>query len=157
MDDDLVRGLRLMLLQVLAVDALIHFTVVAPRLQAALYSGAVPRIATTLMTLSVLAIVLGVLGVALDLLPRRPMYLLVAGLLLAEIVAWITFHNTGVAGGHTHNTGLLTSIVQHLDADPVEGAAKIVETIGVGLALVLYRVEGSGRRERSPAVEQTDV
>ncbi len=146
MDDDLVRGLQVMLLQVLLADAVIHLTVVTPRLQAVLFSGEPPRIVTTLMALSVVAIVLGVAAAVLGVLPRRPLYLLLAVLMVAEILAWITFHNTGVAGGHTHNTGVLTSVLEHLDADPVEGAAKVVEGIALVLALLLYRVDGVPRR-----------
>ncbi|WP_254537251.1 hypothetical protein [Halomarina litorea] len=150
MDDDIVRGLHVMFLQVLLVDAVIHLTVVVPRLQAVLSSGVFPpRIVTTLMTLSILAIVLGVAAAALGVLPRRPLYLLAAALMVAQILAWLTFHNTGVAGGHTHDTGLLTSVLQHLDADPIEGAAKAVEGIALVLSLLLYRVEGQTRRATS--------
>lgn len=156
MDDDLVRGLHVMLLQVLLADAIIHLTVVVPRLRAVLVSGEFPRIVTALMALSVLAIVLGVLGVALGLLPRRPMYLLLVALMVAEIAAWTMFHNTGVAGGHTHDTGLVTSVLQHLDADPVEGAAKVVEIIAAALALVLYRVERPAERTET-AVGRPDA
>lgn len=147
MDDDLVGGLRLMLLQVLVVDVIIHLTVIVPRLRAVRASGEFPRIVTIAMALSVVAIVAGAVALRAGVLRRETAYRLLVALMVAEIVAWVLFHNTSAAGGHTHDVGLLVSIRQHFAADVVEGVAKTVELIAAALAVVLLRVDDGRQRD----------
>jgi hypothetical protein len=149
--EDLVAGVRLMLLQVLAADVVIHLTVILPRLRAVRASGEFPRIVTTAMALSILAIVAGAVAVRAGALSRRTAYRLLVALMLAEVLAWVVFHNTGTAGGHTHDTGLLTSVRQHLAAGVVEGVAKTVELLAAALAVVLLRIDAAGPRGRADA------
>ncbi|MFC6836562.1 hypothetical protein [Halomarina ordinaria] len=152
MDQRLIPGVRLLLLQLLALDALIHLADIAPNLAAVLQSGATPRTTTVLIALSVVAIVVGVLAVWAGLLSYRTAYALAAALMLAEIVAWLVVHNTSL--GHTHDASLLVSTVQHFVGEPIETAAKTAEAIALVLAVYLFRVDAAATTYRTSSVRR---
>ncbi|MFD1511839.1 hypothetical protein [Halomarina rubra] len=167
MDDDLLGGLHLLVLQLLALDAVVHFEVIWPRLVAVMQSGTYPRVATTLMLLAVLAVVAGVVAFRLDLVSRRTLYLAGVALVLGQLFAWFVYHNVQTANfGHSHGTGpfaFVTSTWEHLtdlDEDPLETVSKVAEVIALGLLLVLLRVDPrarSGERSRALGDHETDV
>ncbi|MFC7155643.1 hypothetical protein ACFQPA_09250 [Halomarina halobia] len=150
MDKQLVPGLRLLVLQMLAIDALIHLSVVAPRLAASSVSGEFPRVVTVFMALSIAAIVVGALAVWAGAVSYRTAYLLVVLLTAGEIVGWLLFHNTGL--GHTHDAGIVESTIEHVVGDPLETAAKTAEVVALALAAYLLRVDAAARTRRPSPV-----
>ncbi|WP_254543281.1 hypothetical protein [Halomarina pelagica] len=149
MDRQFIPGLRLLVLQMLAIDALIHLSVVAPRLAAVSRTGEFPRVVTVLMTLSILVVVVGALAVWAGALSYRTAYALVILLTVGEIVAWLLFHNTDV--GHTHDTGIVQSTIDHLVGDPLETAAKTAEVVALAASAYLLRVDTAGTTRDSAA------
>jgi hypothetical protein len=149
MDDDLVKGLHLLLLQLVALDAVVHLDVIWGRLVAAATSGVMPRTATLLLLLAILGIVAGVVAFRVDLVSRRTLYLLGAAFMFAQVAGWFLYHNVAAPGiGHSHGTGLgavVDSTFEHLTEDPLEGVSKVTETLAFGLLLVLLRVDPRAR------------
>lgn len=149
MDDDLLYGLQLLLLQLVALDAVVHLDSIWRNVVAVAASGEIPRLATVLIALSICGIVAGVVAFRVDLVPRRTLYLLGVAFMLAQLLGWFLYHNVAAPGfGHSHGSGLLAvvdSTVEHLTEDPLEGIAKFTETLALALLLVLLRVDPAAR------------
>ncbi|MFC5970693.1 hypothetical protein ACFPYI_05040 [Halomarina salina] len=149
MDDDLLHGLHLLLLQLVALDAVVHLDSIWRNLVAVGASGEVPRLATVLIALSICGIVAGVVAFRVDLVSRRTLYLLGIAFMLAQLLGWFLYHNVAAPGfGHSHGSGLLAvfdSTVEHLTQDPLEGIAKVTETLALLLLVVLLRVDPRAR------------
>lgn len=67
-----------------------------------------------------------------------------------SVLAWVVWHQvgvdeiltgTGVRGGHSHETGVLRTVVDHYVAEPVEGAIKSVELLAAALFAFLLRAD----------------
>jgi hypothetical protein len=159
MDDDLLYGLHLLLLQLVVLDAVVHLDSIWANLVAVAASGAFPRLATVLMVASILGTVAGIVAFRVDLVSRRTLYLLGVGFMLAQLLGWFLYHNVAAPGfGHSHGTGLsavVNSTWEHLTEDPLEGVSKLTETLALGLLLVLLRVDPRARRaDGSPSVRE---
>ena len=145
MDDDLVYGLQLLLLQLVALDAVVHLDSIWRNVVAVAASGEVPRLATVLLALSICGTVAGVVAFRVDLVPRRTLYLLGIGFMLAQLLGWFLYHNVAAPGfGHSHGTGIAAvfdSTIEHLTEDPLEGVAKATESLALVFLVVLLRVD----------------
>ena len=151
MDDDLVYGLQLLLLQLVALDAVVHLDSIWRNLVAVGASGELPRLATILIAFSISGVVAGVVAFRFDLLPRRTLYLLGVAFMLAQLLGWFLYHNVAAPGfGHSHGSGVVAvveSTVEHLTEDPLEGVAKFTETLALAVLVVLLRVDPGARSD----------
>lgn len=99
-----------------------------------------------LFVLSGLALLVGVKLVLWGL-PRKPIYALGMGLMLAYVVGYFAWHLTGHGGflpgrtAHHHGGGPLAAVVSHLRAYPIASASKFVELGLLAVLAVLYRRE----------------
>lgn len=163
MDDDLLYGTHLVLLQLVVLDAVVHLDSIWANLVAVAASGILPRAATTLMVLSILGTFAGIFAFRVDLVSRRTLYLLGVGFMLAQLLGWFVYHNVAAPGiGHSHGTGLAAvanSTWEHLTQDPLEGVSKLTETLALVVLLVLLRVDPRARPtdDRPSVRERLDV
>lgn len=155
MDEDLVRGVQVMVAQLAFLSAAIHAAVVARRLPSAIASGTIPRPATVLISLAVLGIVAGVVAFRYELAPRRTVYWFGIVLMLGQVVGWLTYHNLELLGfGHSHGNPLW-SVLEHVEADVVEATAKVAELLAAaGLALLLRGDPRARRSTLAPAADE---
>lgn len=117
-----------------------------------------PDVRVPLWTLSGLAMLSGVVA-AYRGAPRRPLYVAGVGLMLVYILGYFSWH----LGGHRaffvvgdpalHDTSVVTFVVDHAFAGPVEFVALATETALLGVLGYLLYAERTGAAVRDPASE----
>jgi len=130
-----------------------------PRLVTQLQIGAVPDPRPAVFVLSGVAIFLGIAQV-LDGRDPKPIYLAGIGLMVAYIAGYVAWHTILGHGGFwpwgpeaiTHDQPAHIVVVEHLLADPLALASKLLEIALAGLLAVLYRQDTASTDETIEAV-----
>ena len=151
MDEDLVRGLWYMTVQLAVLSAAVHVVVAAPRLAAALASGTTPRIATLLFVAAVAGVVTAAVGHRTGLLAPRTAYALLLAVMAGQALGWLVYHNLDLLGfGHSHGGSLLANTAAHFVRDPLEAAAVSAEVMATAFLLALLRADAAGGTDADP-------
>lgn len=133
----------------------IHLYWAFPRLVTQIQAGIVPDPRPVLFIGSGVAILLGIAQILDGRDPRR-IYLAGIGLMVAYLVGYVGWHTFSGHGGFfwpwgpepiTHPEPLSHVITEHLLADPLALASKLLELTLAGLLAVLYRSESQSTDE----------
>lgn len=150
MDDDRVRLLELAAGQLAALVGMLHLGLGVRYW--ALYAGSgfyfPPDIRVPLWTFSGVAVLIGVVAATRGA-PRIPVYGLGIIMMLVYILGYFSWHLGGhrafffVGDPQLHDTGVVTFLVDHIFAGPIEFFALATETIAlVLLAVLVYETRG---------------
>lgn len=129
-----------------------------PRLLTYLQAGLVPDPRPIIFVVTGIAIILGIAQI-LDGRNPRPIYLAGIGLMVAYLGGYALWH-TGLAHGAfwpwgpeaiTHEEPAVVVVLEHLLADPLALASKVLEATLAGLLVVLYRSGETAADDQQPA------
>ncbi|MEA1930175.1 MAG: hypothetical protein U9O06_01295 [Euryarchaeota archaeon] len=144
--------------------AAIHLYWAFPRLFTQFQAGMVPDPRPALFIISGVAILFGIAQI-LDGRDPEPIYLAGIGLMLVYLIGYVVWHAYSGHGGFfwpwapapiTHDQSTVSLVVEHLLATPLDLASKILETLLLGLLVVLYRGEPQSTDEEIEAVVGSD-
>ena len=144
--------------------AAIHLYWGFPRLVSQFEAGIVPDPRPALFVLSGIAILLGLARI-LDGHNPEPFYLAGIGLMAVYLVGYVGWHAFGGHGGFVwpwapkpivHEEPAAVVVVEHLVTTPLDLPSKILETLLLGLLVVLYRGEPRSTDEEIERVVGSD-
>ncbi|WP_253736732.1 hypothetical protein [Halohasta salina] len=144
--------------------AAIHIYWGFPRLVTQLQAGLVPDPRPALFVLSGIAILLGIARI-LDGHDPEPFYLAGIGLVSLYLVGYVAWHAFGGHGGFfwpwapepiVHDEPAAVVVAEHLLTTPLDLASKLLETVLLGLLVVLYRGEPQSTDEAIERVVGSD-
>lgn len=140
--------------------AAIHIYWGFPRLVVYIDAGMVPDPRPAVFVASGAAIFVGIAQI-LDGRDPEPIYLAGIGLMVAFLVGYVAWHAVGGHGGFVwpwgpepivHDEPAAVVVVDHLLSTPLDLASKLLETLLLGLLVVLYRGEPQSTDEEIEAV-----
>ena len=144
--------------------AAIHIYWGFPRLIVQLQAGMVPDPRPAVFVLSGAAIFFGIAQI-LDNQDPKPIYLAGIGLMAAYIGGYVLWHAFGGHGGFfwpwgpepiVHEEPAAVVVVDHLLSTPLDLASKTLETLLLGLLVVLYRGDPQSTDEEIEAIVGSD-
>lgn len=144
--------------------AAIHIYWGFPRLVTQLQAGMVPDPRPAVFVLSGAAIFFGIAQI-LDNRDPKPIYLAGIALMSAFLVGYVAWHAFGGHGGFfwpwapepiVHEEPALIVVADHLLSTPLDLASKLLETLLLGLLVVLYRGDPQSTDEEIEAIVGSD-
>jgi len=144
--------------------AAIHIYWGFPRLVTQLQAGLVPDPRPALFVLSGAAVFVGIAQL-LDGRDPKLIYLAGIGLMLTYLVGYVVWHAYSGHGGFfwpwapapiTHEEPTAVIVAEHLFSTPLDLTSKILETVLLGLLVVLYRGDPRSTDEEIEAIVGSD-
>ena len=161
MEERYVRAARVAVAALVFVTAAYHLWWGVPRsivygraLGSFLSRGLPPDPRPFLFVAYGIALLAGPYLVAWDVVSLRRAYQLGLLAMVLSVLGWVFWHETGHgafltgapapnAGGHSHDGGVLATVVEHYVVEPVEGVIKSVELVAAALFALLLRTDRS--------------